>query len=79
MRAILEFNLDEIEDKENFDKCMRATDLCLLLWNFDQYLRSQIKYNNSLSSEECKAHEKVREKLNDMIQDASLNLDNLVR
>ena len=66
MKAILEFNLPE--DKEDFDFATNGINYYLALCEFDQWLRSEYKYNGK---EETYA---VREKLNQIINDNNVKL-----
>jgi len=36
MKGIIEFNLDEMEDKERFRKCLDADEMYLFLWEIEQ-------------------------------------------
>ena len=71
MKAILEFNLDDSEDKERHLRCVKATDICLTLWDFDQWLRSEIKYNE-------KDYREVRNELYRQMEEYGINLDELI-
>lgn len=51
----------------------KARALCSLLWEFDQYLREEIKYKDNDSLEP------VREKLYQMMEEEGINLDELWR
>ena len=52
MRATLEFNLpdDEIE----FTQAVNASKMALALWEYDQALRAQIKYQNKEHLQEAR-------------------------
>jgi hypothetical protein len=66
MKATLEFNLPE--DQERFDFANNGINYYLALCEFDQWLRSEYKYNGK---EEMYA---VREKLNQIINDNNVKL-----
>lgn len=72
MKAILSFNLDDPEDKEKHLRCVKAADLCLTLWDFDQWLRSEIKYNEKEHLQE------VRDELYSKMEEYGIDLDNLI-
>jgi hypothetical protein len=61
MEGILKFNLPEEETE--FKMAVNVSNYFTTLWDMDQWLRSEIKYNDRLSEEEYKTFEKVREKL----------------
>ncbi len=66
MKAILEFNLPE--EKEYFDFANNGINYYLALTQFDQWLRSEYKYNNN------EPMYKVREKLNQIINDNNVKI-----
>jgi len=77
-KIILKFDTNDPEDREEFNRCSRASDLCFLLWDFDQHLREQIKYNENLTEEQANTYEEIREKLYDMMEEKGLNFDYLM-
>jgi hypothetical protein len=46
-----------------------------LVWDLDQYLRSELKYNDKLNGEAYDAVEKIREKLHELKNDEGLTLE----
>jgi|APSaa5957512493_1039668.scaffolds.fasta_scaffold277054_1 hypothetical protein len=48
-----------------------------VLWDLDQWLRSQAKYNEDLSEESAEVHNKVREQLRELMDDHRISLDDL--
>ena len=66
MKAILEFNLPE--DKENFEFATNGINYYSALTEFDNWLRSEYKYNDK---EEMYA---VREKLNYFINENNVTI-----
>ena len=66
MKATLEFNLPE--DKEDFNYASNGLNYYLALVEFDQWLRSEYKYNGK---EEMYA---VREKLNYFINENNVTI-----
>jgi hypothetical protein len=47
----------------------------LALWQLDQFLRSEIKYNDKLTEEQYEYAEIVRNKLHEFINDFNLTLE----
>ena len=45
------------------------------LWELDQHLRSEIKYNEQLPSEVDEAFEKLRDKIREIISDNNLTME----
>lgn len=66
MKAIIEFNLPE--DKEDFDFANNAVNYYSALVEFDQWLRSEYKYNGN------EAMVVVREKLNEIINENNIKI-----
>lgn len=72
MKALLEFNLPE--DQEQFTEAVNGTKWSCAVWEYDQYLRTQIKYNDNLSDDEHKAFEQAREKLYEIMNENNLSI-----
>jgi hypothetical protein len=66
MKAILEFNLPE--DKEDFDFATNGINYYSALVEFDNWLRSEYKYNGNEPMFE------VRKKLNEFINDNNIKI-----
>ena len=66
MKAIIEFNLPE--DKEDFDFATNAVNYYSALVEFDQWLRSEYKYNGNEPMFE------VRQKLNEIINENNIKI-----
>jgi hypothetical protein len=80
MKAILEFNLDEVDDSMAHKRCVASLDMMLVLWEMDQHLRSITKYaDDSMSQETYDALVKVREKLREEMDERGLMFDNLIQ
>lgn len=77
-KAILEFDLNESEDVEAHKRAVKALDLVLSLRAIDQYLRSQIKYNEKLTEDQHEVLEKAREEFYDIMNEHHISLDELV-
>ena len=45
------------------------------MWELDQHLRSEIKYNEQLPSEVAEAFEKLRDKIREIISDNNLTME----
>ena len=71
MKATLNFDLDDADDKMAHLRCTKALDLTLTLWDFDQWLRSQIKYNE-------KDYQSIRDELHRTMSEYVIDLDELI-
>ena len=68
MEAILKFELPD--EQSEYDLVNKASDMYSLLWDFDQWLRSEIKYgSDKFTSDERDVLDKVREKLYEIFDD----------
>lgn len=67
MKAIIEFNLDDEVDANNYELMNAATKLQLVLWEYDQKLRSMYKYEGKEYALE------FRDMLREMLIDKNIN------
>lgn len=77
-KAILEFDLNEPSDVEAHKRAVKSLDLCLALWDIEQYLRSQTKYNEQLTQEAYDALEKARKEYYEILGKHGVSLDELM-
>lgn len=66
-QAVLIFNLPE--DNQEFELHTKALKMYSTLWDFDLWLRSEIKYNNQ------EQYEPVRDKLREFMNDNRIDFD----
>ena len=78
MKAILEFNLDEPEDKEAHLRAIKSLDMMMALWDIEQYFRAQIKYNENLTEDAYDALDKARQEFYDIMQRHNISTDELL-
>jgi hypothetical protein len=80
MKAILEFNLDEVDDSMAHKRCVMSLDMALVLWEMDQHLRSMAKHApDTMNQETYDTLIKVREKLREEMDERGLMFDNLIK
>lgn len=72
MKAILEFNLPE--DEAEFYCATKGTAMLNVLWELQQELRKLYKYEE-LNEDEYKIVERLRDFLNDSLNDHEINLN----
>lgn len=72
MIATLKFNLDNVDDEISYLRCVKAKDMALCLWDIDQYLRGQGKYNDDPTAV---TH---REELRLILDRYNINLDEIL-
>ena len=78
MKAILEFNMDEFDDVVAHKRAVKSLDVLLVLYDFDQHLRSELKYNETLTDEQYEKLDKLRDKLYEIMNERSVSLDELL-
>jgi len=66
MKAILEFELPQ--DNQEFELATKASKMYCTLWELDQWLRGEIKYNGKELNE-------VRDKLREIMNDNRIDFD----
>ena len=77
MKATLEFDLDEGQDKTAHLRCVKAVNMAIALCDMDQYLRGLIKYGE-LDDAVYKTLEETRDKLREIMSENSIDLDELL-
>mgnify|MGYP006289726235 FL=1 len=76
MKAIIEFDLNEPDDIEAHKRFTMLNSVYLALWEFDQEMRSQIKYNTEeYNGEQLDALDKLREKFYQIMNDNQIKID----
>jgi hypothetical protein len=67
MIAILKFNIPD--DQDEFESAISGSKWQAAMYEFDQYLRSQLKYNDAGED-----YDKIREELHNILENHSLAL-----
>lgn len=67
--ATVTIKFDMFEESEELESALKGGNWKMLVWEFDQYLRSEYKHNGNES------FYSIREKLREMISDSNLSLD----
>jgi hypothetical protein len=73
MKGILEFDLRD--DQKEFETAINADKYKSLIWELDQYLRSEIKYNDKLSNDTISAFELVRDKIREELIENNISIE----
>lgn len=69
MKLIIEFDLDNPDDKLSADQCIAAKNIVSVLWDIDQWLRSQEKY----SADESITFTDMRTKIREIVEENNVN------
>ena len=72
-KVTLEF--DPFEDREEMESALNGSKWKMLVWDLDQHLRAEMKYNESITGEVYEALEKVRNKLHELKSESGLTLE----
>lgn len=77
MKATLEFNLPE--DHDDFELATKGGKWYSVVWDMDQWLRSQYKYmpDGEYSEDKYNAYYEARQKLNEIINENGVSLDDV--
>jgi len=74
MKAILKFDLPD--DQDEYVMATQASAMHSVLWDMDQWLRSQTKYApDDISEDTFKAFELCREKLREIVYENGINFE----
>lgn len=71
-KATLEYDLSVPDDKEELQVAMEAQKYRGVLWDLDQALRSDLKYNDKLSEDVMTKLEEYRTKLHCLMDEAGI-------
>lgn len=72
-KIIIEF--DSVEEAEDARTALDGSKWKGTMWDLDQWLRSEIKYNGKLSEERYDAYQAVRDKIREILNDDNLNME----
>jgi hypothetical protein len=72
-KVTLEF--DPFEDRDDMESAINGWKWKMLVWDLDQHLRSELKYNEEVTGEVYEALEKIREHLHELRKESGLTLD----
>jgi hypothetical protein len=76
MKAILEFNMDEPEDREEHLRCAKSLDMALSIWDMDQFLRQL--YRGKIERPEKELDEFIIERWREILLDHQIDIDRIV-
>jgi hypothetical protein len=71
--------MDEIDDVTSHKRAIKSLDMILALSDFDNHLRSELKYNDNLSEVEYDLLDRTREKLYQIMNEHNVSIDELLR
>lgn len=72
-KIILEF--DSVEEAQDARDAIDGWKWKDSMWELDQWLRGELKYNDNLSQETYDIYDKLREKIREILNDNGLNIE----
>jgi hypothetical protein len=72
-KVILEF--DPTEEREDIESAINGWKWKMLVWDLDQHLRSELKYNDAITGQVYDELQRVRDKLHELKTDSGLTLE----
>ena len=72
-KVTLEF--DPFEDREEMESALNGAKWKMLVWDLDQHLRSELKYNDAINGKVYDALQQVRDKLHELKSESGLTLE----
>jgi hypothetical protein len=73
MTATLQFNLPD--DQEDFNMAVNGTKWYLTLWELDQFLRSKVKYDETISEEAQDIYDNIRQKIRELQSENGISFE----
>lgn len=74
-KAILEFNLPE--ERDEFKLATNGTNYFCILWDIEQYLRSELKHNDKLTIDQIEILDEIRDKLREFMSNVGVSFDDV--
>lgn len=79
MKAKLEFDLDNFDDREAHMRCVKSLNLCLVLFDLDQELRKEVKHaSDETAVEYIVGMDKARMMLRELMEKHNIDLEELM-
>ena len=77
MKATLEFNLDDFDDKMAHLRCVKSLGLALTIWDIKREIRDKLKYNDNSESQN-EIYESINRMINEKLEDNDIILDEII-
>ena len=77
-KAILEFDLNEFDDRVEHARMIKSLDILMMMHEYDQYLRSETRYNEKLTQEEHDVLQLARDKFYELMNARGISIDELL-
>lgn len=76
MKATLQFDLEDPDDRVSHLRCVKSLDLAHSIYSITSFLRQRLKIE-TLSIKERKLYENVRNEFNNILVDNNINLEEI--
>jgi hypothetical protein len=81
-KGILEFDLNDPDEVMAHLRCVKSTDMALSLWDIIYEVRKgtkrELEGNEASTDAEFELHEKIFEKIFEVLEDRDIKIDNLI-
>lgn len=74
MKAILEFNLDDADDIRSHERCVKAEDMALILWEIQYNMKEKMEHQTT----KFDAVDFFYDWLNDEMSSRGISIDKLI-
>lgn len=79
MKAKLEFDLDESDDRMAHLRCVKSTDMALVLWEMSLNMRKRVTSGYDEKDDFYRGVDAVFERYNELMQEHNLDPEELIR
>ena len=79
MKAKLEFDLDDFDDRMAHLRCVKSTDMASILFEMTMNARKRITMGSEYGEEYYKGVDDVFNKLRELMEENNINIDELIR
>jgi hypothetical protein len=79
MKAKLEFDLDDFDDRMAHLRCVKSTDMAIVLSEMTSNARKRITMGSDYGDEYYKGVDDVFNKLRELMEENNLDMDELIR
>ncbi len=75
MKAILEYDLNDFDERREHMIALRGRDMLSVLYELSNHLRWEIRKNEANSEEEVATYEKIQDKFYELLGEENISID----
>ena len=79
MKAKLEFDLDDVDDRMAHLRCVKSTDMALVLWEMSLNMRKRVTLGYDEKDDFYRGVDAVIERYNELMREHNLDPEELIR